>query len=223
MLCHDLRTPLSTILGSAELLADEIDPTLAPQQARRVGRILAALQRIEQLLDNASVLNHETRQCVAAWADLSEVARQAATGTGRIELEGCDAPSPGVFCAKEVRQALGNVVADGMKLSNGAGPVRVRVTSEEGRARFTVEDSGPSVAAGDAKRFFEPFAGGFNAASRTGAGLGLAVAQRLAEMIGGALALDAAHSPGRRFVLEFPFAQTPTTSLHGPPPPGGTP
>jgi signal transduction histidine kinase len=110
-----------------------------------------------------------------------------------------------------------NLVSNAVKFSPHGGEVLVEVKREMERLRFTVYDQGPGIRAGEAERIFQPL---YHAAARgdearlPGSGLGLPVAQRIAEAHGGRVWVESPprtqpasivrHFTGSKFVLEIP-------------------
>jgi two-component system sensor histidine kinase MprB len=86
--------------------------------------------------------------------------------------------------------------------------IRVHARQLDRLIEVSVEDQGPGIPAAMTARLFEPFFRGGEERSRSGAGLGLAIAREIAEKAGGALALDSANEP-TRFLARLPLADAP--------------
>lgn len=84
------------------------------------------------------------------------------------------------------------------------GTVRVEARRRPGSVRLTVEDSGEGIPADSVERVFEPFWRGDSARSGDGAGLGLALAKRIVESLGGRIEVDGETASGARFAIELP-------------------
>lgn len=198
---HELRSPLTTVVGTAELLeshADrfsERDAKLVrglANQARRLSRILLDLLEIASVTAKAPVQ-----------ADATDIAGLVAGIMKARDLpEGLlhgDRPVV-VTDARRVERIIANLVDNAMKYAGGLR--QVMVVGELGRATVNIDDDGPGIDPETAERLFEPFVRGQGAESRSdGAGLGLAIAREQAEAIGAVL--RAAESPfgGARFTL----------------------
>jgi len=231
-LSHEIRTPLNAILGYGEFLQDPSET--GPSQSacvdgiRRNGEVLARL--IEDVLDLSKVeagrfeIEAQTfaiRDLFGELAALHVPAAQAKDLNFRVNVA---SDVPVLVHTDRVRllQILHNVVGNAVKFTT-TGEVRVEalVASGLGRPRLEmrISDTGPGIAAEDAERLFRPFSrAGATARRSQGSGLGLALSQRLAMMLGGDLKLDTSElGSGSTFIIDLPLVeatqmvQTPAT------------
>lgn len=196
-LSHDLRTPLTAIRLRAELVDDE-----ATRQ-----RLLASVEEMERLTEQALSLaragaSEEARTNV----DIAEIAR---TLCGELQDIGVDvrADAPTAVTAEcrpsEIARALRNLAENAAKYA-GSGIMRV-TRSENGEALVEVIDEGPGVPEELLAKLAAPFFRADAARSETnGAGLGLAIAQAIAEAHGGRLALENRKPRGFAATLVLP-------------------
>jgi two-component system OmpR family sensor kinase len=209
---HELRTPLTVIRGQLEVLAAHSEPSA--QEVRRVERLVQAeIARMSRLVDDLLLLaNSEQTQFLriesidlapfigALWDGVSLVADR------RFEL----GPLPaGTLRADPDRlaQALRNLIDNAVAHTTPTrGLVRLLVTTNGQHVRFTVEDDGPGISAGQRERIFDRLHRTDDARDRAtgGSGLGLAIVRAIAEAHRGAV--DAGESPegGARMRLELP-------------------
>lgn len=202
---HELRSPLTTVVATAELLEEHRD-AFAPRearlvtslagQARRLTRILLDLLEISSVTASAPVQRDATE--VAVLAEQVLVARNLPPA-----LVVGDRPVV-VTDARRVERVLANLVDNATR--HGEGVRQVLVLADGGRVRVHVDDAGPGVAPEEAERLFEPFARGDRAeAQRTdGAGLGLAIVREQADAIGATIRVATSPHGGARFTLELP-------------------
>lgn len=202
---HELRSPLTAVVGTAELLrakADALPPREADlvrvldEQVARLSSMLLDLLEIARV--TASGQEHVHEPVNLASLSQAVLAEHAATGT--------PAPVVGsavvVSDARRIERILGNLV--GNAAVHGGGVVQVCIQPTEGFVDVAVEDAGPGVPAEERERLFEPFARGNEAMTTAGAGLGLAIAREQAAVIGGSVSIEDAPDGGARFVLRLP-------------------
>jgi signal transduction histidine kinase/DNA-binding NarL/FixJ family response regulator len=212
---HEIRTPMNIILGFSEVLAGEItDPRhrefLAAVETS--GRLLLTL--INDLLDLSRVEAGKLpihpapvhlRSMAAEIVGLFEP-RAAEKGL-RVRAEAApDLPEVATLDAARLRQVLVNLTGNAVKFTR-AGEVVIGMAAapvHEGRATLTVSvrDTGPGIPPEERERIFEPFAQRPGQSSaRGGSGLGLAIVRRLARLMSGEVAADAAPEGGARFTV----------------------
>ncbi len=212
---HEMRTPLTAIIGFTELLADRHASTDQQreylQAAQRNARMLLTL--VDNVLDfskiEAGKMEVAPRDC-----SLHEILRDVVAATElnaekkhlRLELN-CRYPLPETIRTDPLRlwQILVNLVSNAIKFTERGGVwITVKLEAEEpagNRLRFTVGDTGPGVAPEFEGRLFEPFAQAEAALApgAVGVGLGLPIAARLAELLGSRLELDHRSAQGASF------------------------
>jgi two-component system, NtrC family, sensor histidine kinase HydH len=216
VLAHEIRNPLASLKGNAQLLAQMLPGGEKPRaKAERVVEEAARLEKLtSELLD--FVRTGQLRRAAADPAQLVREAVAARAGDGGdgassvengIEIDAAEAPASWSLDADRLREVIVNLVDN----ARAAGPpVRVAVSvvrsSGARMLRIDVADRGPGVDGEDRERIFEPFVTG----KTRGTGLGLAVARRVVEAHGGTLdVLD--REPGNPgggalFRLELPEA-----------------
>ena len=213
---HELRTPLNGIIGMAELLSDT---ALAAEQEtyaaaiRSSGNALASL--IDEILDFSKIeagkleLAHEGFDLVALVEGVAELLAPRAQGKG-LEIAAtlaASVPRHVVGDPARLRQILLNLAGNAVKFTDVGGVGLAVSAPEPGRLRFDVMDTGPGVPADRRAAIFEDFEQADNSTTRTqgGTGLGLAISRRLADRMGGALALEPAAGRGSRFTVTLPL------------------
>jgi signal transduction histidine kinase len=101
-------------------------------------------------------------------------------------------------------RVLQNLLVNAVRHTPQDGTVRVEAAVVERRLLVAVEDSGEGIAEGDLPRVFEPFFRADAARQGPGSGLGLALAQRIVQAIGGSIAVENVPASGARFEVELP-------------------
>jgi signal transduction histidine kinase len=205
-LSHELRTPLAKVTAEAELA---LRRTRDPGEYRRALEvILTNARHIDRIIDT---LFAAARQEAAprGFADAGAVARAAVesvapTGDHRIELAVDSEPLRIGVDADLAERILYPVLDNACRY--GRSNVRLSVAREDGSVLFTVTDDGPGVPGDELESIFEPATrGAAGRSSGPSAGLGLALARRLARSVSGDVQA-AASDDGGRFVVRLPTA-----------------
>ncbi|MCJ2179257.1 ATP-binding protein [Novosphingobium album (ex Hu et al. 2023)] len=179
---HDLRTPLTRLRLCLEMMQGG-DAELEATATRQVDRIEAML---EQFLDFARGFADEPVQPCDVRALLEMVARDGdPEGAPAVDVpEGLRVP----LRSHAVSRAVGNLV--GNALRHGAKPVAVTARQEGAVLEIIVSDAGEGFDTAQAQQLLRPFARGDSARGGDGAGLGLAIAERVALVHGGSLGFE---------------------------------
>jgi len=219
---HDVKNPLGAADGFLALLEDGILGGLEPKQQESVRRarrsIGAALALIGYLLDLAraeagQLEIHEAMFDLAALAkEVSEDFRAAAESKQQtIELTDA-AAEPLTICSDHdrARQVLANLVSNAVKYTGRGGQIRicaksgVRPATEKGEwLAIDVADDGPGIAPEHQPRLFDEFAR-FDPTAAEGSGIGLAISQRIASALNGAITVVSEVGVGSTFTFWLP-------------------
>jgi signal transduction histidine kinase len=111
-----------------------------------------------------------------------------------------------VACSPRLVRVLQNLVQNAIRHTPADGSVRIEATRREGTLLVAVEDSGDGIAPESVPRVFEPFWRGDPTRSGPGAGLGLALAKRIVDGLGGTIDVGTADPHGARFAVSLPAA-----------------
>lgn len=225
-LADELKTPLGTIRGFADLLLDEVDGPLPAGAREEVGLIRDAGAYLHLLLDEVLevasggvALSRSTAEVElgrVVWAACELVRPRAAARGLELRIHGVDAAPSVRTDARRLQQIVLNLVANAVKFT-AEGTVTVVVDADEHEARITVADTGPGIALADRARIFSAFERVEPAAD--GHGLGLWIARELAASIGARLELlpAAEGARGASFRVSVPRAGAPGDVPDGPP------
>jgi signal transduction histidine kinase len=208
-LSHELRTPLSKVIAEAELA---LRRERAPDDYRRaVAEIQRNAQQVARIVETLlAAAQSETRpRGLADAAAVAEAAIEACAPLAAERRVAVEVERPAAAVRVGVDQDLAERILHPI-LENacryGRGHVQLTLERSNGAVVFTVDDDGPGVGADEAAEIFEPARrGAAGRAGASGAGLGLALARRLARSVSGEVeAVPAA--PGGRFRVRLPAA-----------------
>jgi two-component system sensor histidine kinase KdpD len=206
---HDLRTPLTTIKAMAHelsALGDERSQIIE-EQADRLNRLVADLLDLSRLNAGAMPLHIELNAVddllTAALQDTEARMAGRALAT-ELPLDG--AMLVGRFDIALSIRVLVNLIENSVKYSSPGSTIRIAASRRGSRIQVSVSDTGPGVPAGEEERIFTAFYRPSGERPDAGsAGLGLAIARRMAEWQGGAVTY-ARTADGSTFTLELPAA-----------------
>jgi signal transduction histidine kinase len=204
---HALRTPLTAIRGSLEVMQRGADPAVAAalgptlEAIDELGQLTNRLLLLERLESQGAPAESESVALDALVADLVDTLQVVAADRG-IELRCHAAPVRVRGDVQQLRNAVANLIDNALRHTPRGGRVEVSTASVSGRARVTVSDTGPGLRPDQLERVFERFYS--EPGPGGGTGLGLPIARAIARAHGGELR---ATSPGgARFELELPPA-----------------
>ncbi|MBW3571296.1 MAG: ATP-binding protein [Gemmatimonadetes bacterium] len=214
---HEFRTPLDSILALSRLLLEHVDGPLGSEQEKQVSFIRRSAQDllglVDDLLDTARVEAGKAavRPSEFTAAELFNALRATlrpllAGESTRLWFDDAAGVPPLRTDEPKVAQILRNLVSNALKFTE-AGEVRVSARAAPGdRIVFVVADTGVGIAAEDQRRIFEDFAqvDGHVQRRRRGTGLGLSLSRKLAELLGGTLAVQSEPGRGSVFTVELP-------------------
>lgn len=228
MMSHDLRTPLTSILGYADLLRRGTCGDLTQEQQAAIGEITGAsnvlMTMIGDILDFAQLDSGHVevaathvlvRDAIARAEALVSVAFRDASLT--FAIDNCGEEVAVMADAGKLQQILLNLLTNAMKFTPPGGVVSLRCETAADRVRLVVRDTGIGVADDDLQRIFSPFVQvaatvenrGTAAAPAPaqGLGLGLAISRDLARAMGGDVTATSTPGEGSVFTVELPAAE----------------
>jgi PAS domain S-box-containing protein len=225
MVSHELRTPISAVMLYNDLLLSGAYDPLTATQAEGIQRSQAAaaalLELVNEVLDLAKLEAGKMEARVEEFA-VADLLREAAAAAGPLAQEhGCaltvdaeGAPETLATDSRRVRQILLNLLSNAVKYGHGR-PVRLACRRAPGGVLLEVADHGPGIPEADRERIFEEFERAGDG-RQPGTGLGLPIARRLAQLLGGRLEVDSAPGEGSTFRLLLPEREAePGTVIYG--------
>jgi signal transduction histidine kinase len=221
---HELKTPLSTIIGFAEDGQDGLAGPVTEAMRRFLGQIERAgrhlLLVVDDLVDLARIEAGETRlhpepvHLQAALPDVGDAMRPLLARKGQsLAIEVPPDLPPVEADPGRLHQVLVNLVENARKYTPEGGHVALRAHLAGDRAAIEVVDDGRGIAPADLPHVFEEFRRAQGASSEPGSGLGLAIVRRLVEAHGATIAVASTLGEGTTVTVRWPLAACP--------PPGG--
>jgi PAS domain S-box-containing protein len=216
---HELRTPMNAILGFGQLLESDAGHPLPPHQQAWLAQMLGGAQHllslINEMLDLGRIeagqmllevvpvaLDELVPECLALV--------QALAQRHTVTLLPAQGTCPGVRVAADrmrLKQVLLNLLGNAIKYNRPGGKVWLQCRVEQECIWIAVSDSGAGLSSDELSRLFQPFERLAAAHSRVeGAGLGLALSQRLVQAMGGTIGAESQPGCGSTFWLRLPMA-----------------
>ena len=225
MMNHELRTPMQAVIGYSDLLLAGPRGSLTSQQAEDVGYIQQGARRMIALIDQMlSLARMEAGhlELAAVPVDLAEileevrqdVAPQAALKSLDLCIDVPPALPPLLADPVALRQILLNLVGNAVKFTD-RGEIRVSAGAAAGGVAVCVSDTGIGVPGEALPHIFDEFRQVSGGTTRRfgGAGLGLAIARKLAEQHGGHISVESEPGAGSTFTLFLPLTRPASPSL----------
>ncbi len=200
VLAHEIRNPLASLKGNAQILEKLIEKEGAPdgKSAGKARRVVGEASRLEALIND--LLNFaksgELRRESVDPGELLKSCAESVPG-GSIEVDVSQAPDHWLLDAARMEQVLSNLLTNAVQVSD---QVTASVAVEAKRLVYVVRDYGTGLNEADIDQLFEPF----HTKKVNGTGLGLAVAKRLVELHDGTIEGRNADGGGAEFRIEIP-------------------
>ena len=219
-LSHDLRTPLTLLVGLSESLARSKPPLAPAQQDMAQGLHSEALRMsalVANLLDMARLQSGHVKLKLE-WLTLEEAVGTALRVSGAVLARHrvttrIPADLPLVqFDAVLLERVLCNLLENAAKYTPPGSAIEISAALRGAWATLTVADNGPGIAAGREEEMFEKFTRGERESANTGVGLGLAICRAIVEAHGGTIAAGKSEQGGAAFVISLPLGQPPATT-----------
>ena len=211
---HEQRTPLTSVLGQAQLALRYVDSD--PARARGANeRAIEQSTRMNRLIGDLLDTARVTVGGLSLEVVTFDLGRAVAVALPQYEHEDAPRiafapPHEAVLIRGEpdrIAQIVGNLLDNALKYSPAGSPIGVSVAVIGNEAQVRVEDHGLGIAAEERDRIFAPFYRTARTRAIPGTGLGLHISRQLAEQHHGRLWLDTSAGPGSVFILALPLAE----------------
>lgn len=208
---HELKTPLTSIIGHTELLQES---GVQPASVDAISRNAARLDRLVSNLLNYSRIQSR-RDIDRVPLDLAELCTgtlellrlQAQTAGVTMVLVEAEAPVVVVGDAEELPRVIDNLCSNAVKYTPRGGRIKVSVRADQGYGEVAVTDTGLGISPGDQVHLFSAFHRSTNPDALTvpGTGLGLAISRTIAELHGGDIVVKSELGAGSEFRMRIPL------------------
>jgi signal transduction histidine kinase len=210
---HDLRTPLASLRAMVEAIDDGVVEDLpslrryVAQMRRSVGQLAGMVDDLFELAQlDAGAIAQETERVrlgdlVRSAVDAAEPHAEAKGLRVQADLNGADDS----LCSPRMARVLQDLLVNAIRYTPADGTVRIEARRGPRELEVAVEDSGEGIDPRDLERVFEPFFRADRARSGDGAGLGLALARRIVEALGGRIRVQSRPAVGSRFEVQLPL------------------
>jgi two-component system sensor histidine kinase KdpD len=214
---HDLRTPLTGLVGLADALR-LTRPPLSEQQRAIADEVREQAQRLRSLVENLLDMARLQSGRVALhrqWNSIEELVgvclRVMAAALGQRQVRVHLAPElPLVeFDAALMERVFCNLLENAAKFTPPDSHLDIGASAEAGKVQIWFDDDGPGLPVGREEDIFEKFERGEKESAKPGVGLGLAICRAILEAHGGSIRAENRAGGGARFLLELPSGQAP--------------
>ncbi len=224
---HELRTPLSVVVGFVYLLLNQVIGKLTDEQQKVLETVYRNSEELLELIDNVlwmTSLNAGDANATMERFDAREVVNEtmkryekAIRDKGlRLDVKLPDGDMSLVSDRAKVERVFQNVFNNAVKFtSDGEIVVKAQPSPQRDSIEIEISDTGVGIEQSKIDSIFEPFHQADNSIQRSfsGLGIGLTVARRMAELIGGKLAVTSQVGVGTRVVMSFPSRPVAAASL----------
>jgi len=217
MASHEFRTPLSTILSSANLIARQNEPGREDKRLKNVERIRSSVRNLVDILNEFLSLgrleqgkvsvNKEKFDLVAYMRSITQELHHAQKPGQRIQIISSD-ESLIVHQDKQfIRNIFLNLVSNSLKYSPEGRPVKVSISTLGDRFNVKVIDHGVGIPEDEHKHLFDLFFRARNATNIEGTGLGLPIVKKFIDLMQGDIAVESQVDEGTTFSITLPIDQ----------------
>jgi PAS domain S-box-containing protein len=221
MTSHEFRTPLATILSSAELLKYYGDRMQDHEKSEVIQNIENSVQRMTRMLDRVLLIGKVEAQMLEfkpAEIDLpalcralvGEACNQLPGSACTVHTEFADGIGRGLYDEKLLGHILGNLLSNAIKYSPNGGAIHFKVYRVEQETVFEISDQGIGIPSDEIGHLFESFHRSSNVGNIQGTGLGLAIVKNSVDLHGGRIRVESEAGRGTCFRVTLPPG-TPST------------
>jgi len=212
---HDLRSPLSGIIGFADFLQQSASSILDENGRTALNEIVSQGDRMAAMLEDLLSLAKVGKLPTPAQAvDLNEVVAKVLGGLRRqIDATGLTVQTTSLPCARVpetlLSQVFSNLIGNAVRYAGEkGGPIEIAGKRNKTMVRFSIRDHGPGIPAQERQQVFDVFYRGSTAKRIPGTGIGLATVQKIARLYAGRVWIEDTPGGGATFTVELVDAPT---------------
>ncbi|NEP18367.1 MAG: PAS domain S-box protein [Leptolyngbya sp. SIO4C1] len=216
MTSHEFRTPLTTILSSAELIEHYSGPEEKEKQLKYLRKIQTATQHMTELLNDVLLINQAEAgktefnpQSLELTQFCQEIVEELQVTTQMHDLQlRSQLPAQPLLCDRKLmRHILTNLLANAINYSPSGGDIQITLLQTADTIELKVQDSGIGIPPETQATLFDSFVRGSNVGTISGTGLGLAIVKKSVELHQGSISCDSTVGVGTTFTVRFPAQQ----------------
>ncbi len=214
MASHEFRTPLTTILSSAELIQRYGSSWTQEKKERHLWRIQTSVKQMTQLLNDVLLIGQAeagklsfhphsinlNQFCVDLVEEMQNTTdKHAITFSSKLDCTWVKMDE------KLLRHIFSNLLANAIKYTPQGGAIDFKLVSQQDEALFCLRDSGIGIPKSDRPKLFDSFHRASNVGVISGTGLGLAIVKKSVDLHGGSIAVESEIGTGTTFEVTLPF------------------
>ncbi|MEM6395724.1 MAG: PAS domain-containing sensor histidine kinase [Bacteroidota bacterium] len=214
LVSHEFRTPLTTVMSSADLIAAYDQTAQQDKRQRHVNRIRQSVEALTNILNDLLSIssleeggvssNYEHFELQELTTELEDQLQAMLKPGQKLVFEQTGPDS--VFCDKDIlRRILTNLLSNGIKYSPAGSEVSCRISNQKSQLKIEVEDRGIGIPQADQKNLFTRFFRAGNVENIQGTGLGLNLVKRYLELLDGSIHFESTEGKGSIFLIDIPI------------------
>lgn len=214
---HEFRTPLTSVLTSAELIQRYYERWNQDKVNEHLNRIKNSVGNLTKLMDDVLMVNRaESGRTVLQRSNVDlhsicnnvlEEVEVLAEDHHDIVLNYATQRNYFLVDQKQIELILQNLISNAIKYSPNGGEININVSADEKNLEFRISDTGIGIPEEDLPRLFEPFHRSKNSLDIQGTGLGLSIVKHAVEIHGGKIEVESREGFGSTFIVSIPILE----------------
>ncbi len=217
MTSHEFRTPLTSIMSSAEIISNYYDKLNEEQKEKNLNRIQDNVRHMTQLLNDILFIGKTEAKKMEIKRDkvnllhlCKSTVEQFEISTLRktkrkLKLEAKNLADDACLDPKLIRQILNNIIANAIKYSPENSEIVFEAECRNDKILFMIKDQGIGIPDEDQDKIFQPFYRGKNVGTVTGTGLGMTIIKEIVELHEGSMEIQSEINEGTTIVIKLPL------------------